>query len=379
MSSPRHQRWSIADILDRTDLAALLDEHTQVTGAGHRRRWHCPVDDHHDQHPSVTMHTDAQGHERWRCWSGDDTHRGDAIDLVMITRRIDHSAALELLAHRAGLHLDDPLPALRHPPTAPKAQPVALHATVIQYVRACEDVLRSRTGRPVRDWLHRRGFSDELLHRNHVGVDPGRQMLRRPAGLPTGRSPAATFPALDLEGNVTYVQTRYLQPGPSGPKYENPASRLGSSPRLAWTAGVSTAALPLAPPPQRADFRLLVCEGIPDALTAAQHGFRAVAVLGAQAPDDRVADVLGHLAGSCGIELVSVVDGDDAGRRWGQRLTDLLATRHVPLRVVEPPDGLDLNEWALSDSSWAQSILSIGLPELRISPATVPPPDVPAL
>jgi hypothetical protein len=110
MPAPTQKRWSITDILDRTDLAALLDEHTTATGEGHRRRWHCPVPDHDDHHASVTMAADAHGHQRWRCWSGDDTHRGDAIDLIMITQRTDRATAIEHLAQRAGLSLDEPLP-----------------------------------------------------------------------------------------------------------------------------------------------------------------------------------------------------------------------------------------------------------------------------
>ena len=74
----RQPRWEIADVLARTDLAQLLDQ--LATPATHNirgRRWHCPMPDHDDQHASVTLHTDHRGHERWRCWSGDHTHRGD--------------------------------------------------------------------------------------------------------------------------------------------------------------------------------------------------------------------------------------------------------------------------------------------------------------
>ena len=92
--SPDHQpRWSIEDILARTDLARLLDDYAVPAAHNLRnRRWHCP-DPHHDDHrASVTMRTDHRGHERWRCWSGD--HRGDAIDLVMIAQGVDRRDAL---------------------------------------------------------------------------------------------------------------------------------------------------------------------------------------------------------------------------------------------------------------------------------------------
>lgn len=351
MSTHTRPRWSIADILDRTDLAQLLDEQGQATGQGHRRRWRCPVPDHQDHKPSVTMAADAHGHERWRCWSGDDTHRGDAIDLVMITMGTDRAAAIEHLAHRAGLSIDDPLPPAR-PRTAPTRPPgpVLLHESVHRYVAACENVLWSRAGQPVRAWLHGRGLDDDILRANRVGADPGRRRMPRAAGLPTGRSLAATFPALSPEGNLTYVQTRYLKPA-GGPKYENPASRLGTNPRLAWTAAVG----------EIDSHQLLVCEGMPDALTAAHQGLHSVAVLGAQTPDARVADAIASHGIQHRLGVVAVIDSDPAGRAWGTRLDALLTERHVDLDVLEPPDGFDLNAWALADSGWAHHLASRGL------------------
>ena len=37
-------RWTIEDVLARTDLARLLDEVAQPAGSSARgRRWHCPI------------------------------------------------------------------------------------------------------------------------------------------------------------------------------------------------------------------------------------------------------------------------------------------------------------------------------------------------
>jgi hypothetical protein len=103
---------------------------------------------------------------------------------------------------------------------------------------------------------------------------------------------------------------------------------------------------------------LVVCEGIPDALTAAQDGWSAVGVLGSQAPDHRVAARLASHAESFHGQLVAIVDADPAGREWGRRLGDLLADRH-DLVVVEPPEGLDLNEWARHDTGWPEAMAGL--------------------
>lgn len=351
MTEQRVPGWRIEDVLARTDLAALLDDVTQPAVKTVRgRRWRCPLPDHVDVHPSVTTHTDHRGHERWRCWSGDESHRGDAIDLAMATQRLSRSEALDWLARRAGMIPEQPLPPVRRTrPKSPTAVP--LDASVVQYAAACERVLWTATGSRAREWLHARGFDDQLLRANHVGADPGRSMMRRQRGLPYGNSYGAVFPALDPNGKVRYLQTRYLDPG-DGPKYDNPAAALGSNPRLAWTrigrlqSGV-----------------LVVCEGIPDALTAAQAGFVSVGVLGSQAPDRSVASRIVTRADNLGLTPVAVIDNDAAGRAWGEQLSSLLADHGADLHVVEPPEvGMDLNAWALRDTSWRQSVDQVEAP-----------------
>ena len=96
----------------------------------------------------------------------------------------------------------------------------------------------------MRDWLHGRGFDDATLQANLVGCDPGRQLLRRRRGLPYGKVPAATFPALGPTGQVTFVQARYLDVDAAGRKYDNPAAALAPNPRLTFaaTAGAALAA-----------------------------------------------------------------------------------------------------------------------------------------
>src|SRR3954453_12210605 len=67
---------------------------------------------------------------------------------------------------------------------------------------------------------------------------------------------------------------------------------------------------------------VLVCEGIPDALTAAQVGYRAVGVLGAGVPDDQLCHRL--LDRFPSEHLVVGFDKDDTGRTGVDRLSSLL-------------------------------------------------------
>lgn len=366
MNREQRPRWEIADVLARTDLAALLDELAQP-GTHHirGRRWHCPMPDHDDHHPSVTVNTDHRGHERWRCWSGDATHRGDAIDLVMATQRLPKADAIDWLANRAGMIPDRPLPPVRRKQRSPAPREVPLSPRVVRYIERCEQMLwTTEPGRDVRRWLHGRGLSNELLRENRIGVDPGAdKWLPERKGLPHGDSLAATFPALGRDGEPRYVQARYLDPGEGGDKYDNPARFLGTNPRLGWTRTTSGSSRPGL---------LVICEGLPDALTAADGGFTAAAILGNQAPDRRIANQLARYAEDNDARLVAVRDHDEGGIVWKDHLSTLLGELGTAVAFIEPPEpGMDLNAWAQVGNGWRDSVLiatrcESSMPALRV-------------
>ncbi|MGE0308498.1 MAG: toprim domain-containing protein [Acidimicrobiia bacterium] len=347
MGTPRNPRWPIDQVLDRTDLGALLDELTEPAArtVGPGRKWHCPMPYHEDHRASVTMFRDRAGHERWRCWSGD--HRGDAIDLVTVVTSRDRADAIDWLASRAGMYPDRPLPPVR--PRHSDAPPAArvMDPLVARYVHACHRILHASAGRPVLDWLHSRGLDDTTITTNLIGADPGRTMMRRARGLPYGSGIAATFPVYGPAGALTYVQARYLDPETTGRKYDNPAAALAPHPRLGFPITA-----------QSQPGVTLVCEGMPDALTAAQAGFPAVGLLGAQTPDESVASRLANHAENTATRLVLVCDPDPAGRRVAETLVPLLDGCGHSATVVTPPDGLDLNDWALRSATWPDHILA---------------------
>lgn len=332
-------RWDVAEVLARTDLSVLLDHFTQPSSrSGPGRKWHCPVDEHDDHRASVSMFRDRHGHERWKCWSSD--HRGDAIDLVMLRTDQDRTEAIDWLANQAGMIRDQPLPPIRaRTPTSGPA--LTMDPAVERYVSLCESVLRGPQGRPVRDWLHDRGLSGETIRANRIGADPGRELMRRRRGLPYGAQVAATFPAFDPVGNLTYVQARYLDPDTAGRKYDNPAAALAPHPRISFPT----------PGGERGGI-LLVCEGIPDALIATQAGYSAVALLGAQTPDDAVAMRIAYHASDRDLGVAIVADPDPAGRHLATVLGSRLTDHGIDPTTVTTPDGLDLNAWSLTDPDW---------------------------
>jgi hypothetical protein len=331
------------ELLRRTDLAALLDELSPQPAVrlGPSVRWRCIDPDHDDLHPSITMFTDHRGVARWRCWSGG--HGGTAIDALVVARGLRVGEAIDELARRTRLDALPPTRVRASEPAKRQAQ-IPLDPCVTDYVKACEHILWTRHGTPVADWLvDERRLDPYVLRANHVGADPGPAVLARAAGLPCGGL-AAVFPALTADGAVAYAQARYLDPPEGRAKYDNPAGRLGANPRLAWS---------LVPRPNRPDL-LLVCEGLPDALTAASAGMASAAILGASYPDAHVVRQI--VDRSNGRRMVLAFDNDRAGVAAAERVHDLLARHEVTVDRLDLPDGTDLNDLARRDPAWAGSL-----------------------
>jgi hypothetical protein len=219
----------------------------------------------------------------------------------------------------------------------------------------------------VREWLHNRGLGDDVLRANHVGADPGRDRLRRGRGIPYGAGVGATFPALDTNGQIRYVQTRALEPRPGYGKYDNPSAALAPNPRLTWAVPSG-----IAQPGQ-----LLICEGIPDALIAAQAGYRSVGLLGTNALDPTVATRIANVAERDHLDITIITDNDDngVGKHLGQTLAANLAEQGFAASTVEPPAGHDLTSWALADRSWLPRAGNLR-PIDRVDTRGIPPEQV---
>ena len=309
----------IREILDRTDLAALLTELSGPPhGQGHRRRWPCIAPDHPDEHPSITMFVDRNGVERWRCWS--DGQSGTAIDAVMIARSVDVRTAVAALTDRTG-HTPEPPPTRTARPADTQRSP---SPALRRWVHECEHRLWRPEGTGAREWLHGRGLDDEILHANRIGYDPGRHNAPRARGLPQYRG--ITVPSFGADGELAYAQVRNLD-GNAPSKYTNPVPRHGSLPAVTLPRGGPT------------DGPLVVTEGIFDGLIATQAGYRTAALIStASAANRTLADQLA--AHAHGAPIVLALDGDRAGRNATNQLRTALDGHDV--RVLRVPDDHDL-------------------------------------
>ncbi len=326
------------ELLRRIALEELCDELLGPRkGRGRCASWSCPSPSHGPQTgrtPPLTVFTSRVGEQRWRCHACG--AGGTALDLVMINNDLGFAQALEALAQRCGLRPSNrPSATLR--PTEPR--PVAALAppppnpVIERYVAASERVLASPTGADIRRWLLSRGFSLPILGANRIGADPGPQRLFRPKGLPRS-GPGAVFPVLE-DREAVYAQLRCLDEHKL--RWTNPSAHIATSPHLA--------SVRLVGPPRRPDL-LVVTEGMTDALTAADAGYPAVALLGVGLVEEVTAKTLVQRWPDQ--RLVVAFDAGGPGCSGSRRLVTLLAEYGAARRTsaLQLPRGVDdLNDW----------------------------------
>ena len=345
------------ELLRRTDLGALLDTLSPAppTRIGAGARWRCIDPTHADTHPSVTMRVDPAGIGRWRCWSGG--HGGTAIDALIVATGVSVADAIATLSRDA--HLEP------HHRPRPPSRP-----------RPNRTPGSSPTSGPAR-----RSCGPAPAERSSITSPPNAASTPRCCG-PTMSAPTPG-PACCAERRASPGAGPPPPSRPSTAPVATPTSRPATStpPRGAPSTTTPPAVSPSTPawpgpsrPQQRAG-PLVVCEGIPDALTAATAGLAAVAVLGAAAPSPDLAARLA--AGAAGRPVVLAFDADPAGRTATDRLTGLLAGHDITPTVLLLPEGADLNRHARTNPHWADALTPVPAgPELAERPADIGPVGV---
>ncbi|MSR79228.1 MAG: DNA primase [Gemmataceae bacterium] len=337
----------IAQVKQANDIADVVGGYLSLRPAGPTFKGLCPF--HEDKHPSFDVDPRRQ---RYRCWSCGKV--GDVISFVMEMDKISFREALEILARRAGITLQED----------PGAEAKANERSQLlkasqwaheQYRGALED---SNLGEQAWFYLEKRGLEDETIRLFGVGYAPATGTWlydrARRAGISLdildrlgilGHSSRdgnwydrfrdrVMFPIRNVRSQTVGFGGRVL-PGTlgeeKGPKYYN------SPDSAIFFKSEELFGLDLAKNDASKSGQLVVMEGYTDVMMAHQFGIRqAVATMGTALNSRHVRTLKRFVP-----RVTLLYDADAGGKGGVQRALEIFAASDIDLRVATLPEGLD--------------------------------------
>jgi len=347
MAGQISQRF-IDDLLARTDIVDVISERVQLKKSGRNHSGLCPF--HQENSPSFTVSHDKQFYHCFGC-----SAHGNALRFLMEFDNLRFPEAVEQLASRAGMQVEreggeDPGARQRQ---QKREEGVNLLELASRFFR---ERLALGGGRQAREYLERRGLSQEVMRDFGIGYAEDeweslkRYLLEQGIGEAvqveygllvhreeTGRTydrfrDRVMFPIRDWKGRTIAFGGRVL--GDAKPKY------LNSPETPVFHKGRELYGLFEARQANRQLSRVLVVEGYMDVVALAQFGIRnACATLGTALTADHLQRLFRLVD-----EVVFCFDGDNAGRQAARRslqtaLPSMIDGRQV--RFLFLPEGED--------------------------------------
>ncbi len=336
----------IRQVKEASDIVDVVGGYIALRPVGNTYLGLCPF--HDDHRPSFRVDRQWQNFKCWSC-----NKYGDVISFVQDHERISFPEALELLARRAGIPLENKGASLQ-------AQSRALMLEAIRW--AAEEfqkcLLEDAIAEPARCYLGERCLLGETVRRFGLGFAPlaGDWLVQRArvegvsfdlleeVGLIARRTQGnghydrfrdrVMFPIRDALGRPVGFGGRILPTSsllPRAPKYYNSAETpLFSKSELLYGLDAARTAA------GKAGY-LAVVEGYTDVLMAHQMGVpQVVATMGTALNARHV-----HKLRTFAPRVVLVFDADAGGDSGVDRALEIFAGQEVDLAVATLPDGLD--------------------------------------
>jgi DNA primase len=323
-----------------TDIVELIGQHVALKRVGRNWTGLCPF--HPDKSPSLSVNPDRQFYHCFGCGAG-----GDVFKFVQEFEKVSFPEAVESLSRRAGI----PVPPRQQRDGGVRGPLLeALESAAAAYQQW---LLDPRLGSGARDYLAKRGLSEQTVREFRLGyAPPGWENLvqrlrgRVPegvlvqAGLASRREGARgglydrfrerlMVPLVEPGGRVVGFGARAL--GDDPPKYlnspETPVYRKGS-----FLFALDRARRAVGP-----EDEMIVVEGYFDAMALHQAGMRNTVATSGTALTAEQAVLMRRAAG----RVLLTYDGDDAGRDAVLRSLGVLLAEGLEVRVADLPLGED--------------------------------------
>lgn len=347
----------IADVRSRANLLEVVSDVVALKRAGKEYKGLCPF--HTEKSPSFFVNPEKGIYKCFSCGEG-----GDVFQFVRKTRRLEFHDAVRELAQRYGVQLVETEVDKRE--NDRRSLFLLLCEQAAAYFSKL--LLDAKEGQIARDYLNRRGITDDTIRKFKLGYAPGawdglmRYLIEAnkvsPDTLVEGglarRKPETSsyydlfrnrlmIPIVDERGRVIAFGGRTLA--------EDQVKYLNSPETPIYHKGQTLFAFDQAKESIQSKDRVIVVEGYFDAITAHQYGFgETVATLGTALTEPQ-AKLLIRYTESRRVYLCFDADsaGEKAVDRGMETLTTIAQGIGVQLRVIRVPGGKDPDECLRSE------------------------------
>lgn len=333
----------LEEVKDRNDIVEFISRYVQLKRAGNNFSGLCPF--HNEKTPSFTVFPGTRSFYCFGCGTG-----GDIFTFAMQAEGLDYPEAVELLAKRAGIPLEEDEFRPRN-----EVRRERVVAATTEAARFFHKALFSEGGEQAREYLlEKRKLSTATIKHFGIGYAPsgwdnlGKHLSAK--GFTDKELDAAflcrqgqksrydifrnriMFPLIDINGDVLGFSARRLNE-------EDERKYVNTSDTPAFKKSKFIFAMNFAK--NTTDGSLIMCEGCVDAVALHQAGFgQAVATLGTAITSEQARIIARHAK-----QVYLAYDIDAAGRKATLKGIELLSQVGVSAKIINLGSVKDPDEY----------------------------------
>jgi len=331
----------IEQVREANDVVDVISDYVQLKRSGRNFFGRCPF--HNEKTPSFSVSPDKQIYHCFGCGAG-----GNVINFIMEHERLDFLSSVKLLADRANIHIETDAGEPRKKDD--RASIYNMHEIA---TRVFERQLNDASAKSAKDYLLKRGLSEETLKTFRVGFAPDRwdtvtlevmklglsQDVLTRSGLLMPKNGGGyydrfrnriMFPIMDINGKVQALGGRIFGEA-DGAKYMNsPETPIYHKGRTLYGLNQSRDEI-------RTSRTAILVEGYMDLIRLYQEGFQNVVAGTGTAFTPEQAGLVKRFAD----KVLVCYDGDAAGQKAAQKAGLTLLDKGLDVRIIQIPKGED--------------------------------------
>ncbi len=361
-------------VKERADIVQIIGECVELKRSGVRFLGRCPF--HGEKTPSFSVHAGQQFYHCFGCGAS-----GDVFSFMMKYHNLDFPSALKELAKRYQIELPERRPSKEEQERLQKSEQLFTVNDKCATIYA-HYLQETSGGRIAREYLTKRGVSEELISRFRIGYAPaveevgwnflgnrlGKEEVKAAilAGLLVEKEQGGSydrfrgrilFPISDISGRICGFGGRIV--GEGQPKYLNsPESPVFNKSKLLLGLFQQKEFI------RKQNLGILV-EGNFDLISLVAHGCNNVAApLGTALTREQL-----RLLKRFAEKVTLLFDGDEAGRKAAVRAVPLFLAEQIPGRVAFLPAGHDPDTFVRQQGLADLNVLleqAVALPEFAL-------------